>query len=200
MVAAVGVPLAVDTNKQLVPVTTSVTGNQLSYQFGPTTALPVLSYIDSASNQAKEFWDLGVNERDTCERNPFDCYRTRKVSHIAVDTSVASFPGAAGERDNRVDAARHCIWMGRTTEGANADFATQMGNAHEIDWPGSAEAGKMDQWNNITGRGVGLRNEGNTGKIDEACVQYARVAPVTPDPPNPVDNKKADTLVVLRDP
>jgi len=24
------------------------------------------------SGQAGEFWDLGVNERDTCERNPFD--------------------------------------------------------------------------------------------------------------------------------
>ncbi|WP_414437221.1 DUF6973 domain-containing protein [Corynebacterium godavarianum] len=48
-------------------------------------------------------------------------------------------------------------------------FARKIGDAHEIDHPGSPEAGThMDQTNNAIGRDIGLRHEGDeAGAINE---------------------------------
>ncbi|WP_420889101.1 DUF6973 domain-containing protein [Corynebacterium simulans] len=59
------------------------------------------------------------------------------------------------------DADRHCIWQALTTIRSNADFATQVADAHETDHPGTPDAGDMDQTNNAIGRDVGLRHEGD---------------------------------------
>ncbi|MGW9567048.1 LGFP repeat-containing protein [Prescottella equi] len=200
LVAAIGVPLAIDANNNLVQVNSTVTGNELNYQFSAPPAYPVKSFMQSVSKRVDKFWDLGVNERNTCEVNPYDCYRSRNVKDAADEAASAAFPNAAGTEDNKLDAARHCIWMGRTTEAANFDFAEDIGNAHESDWPGSVYAGRMDVYNNVTGRYVGLRHEGNPSNIDYWCIQYAQNAQIIPEPPAGMLNEEANDLIALRDP
>ncbi|MGA5535016.1 DUF6973 domain-containing protein [Mycolicibacterium nivoides] len=68
------------------------------------------------------------------------------------------------------------------TESANADFAEQMGDAHEIgNWNNperaklqTVESTTMDFMNNRIGREVGLRHEGNRAEIVLECVTMAK--------------------------
>lgn len=204
MIAAVGVPLAVNEGGQHVPVQSTISGNRMTYQFSPTQTYPLRSFTDSvSSDRADTFWDLGVNERDTCETNPYDCFRAQDDRDAAYEAAAAAYPAlndAKDTEDNRLDAVRHCAWQGRTTRSANADFAQQIGQAHEIDWPSATTAqGNMDQYNNITGRAVGLRNEDNDpSAIDAQCTLYAQQAAIVANP-NPASNDDADDLVILRE-
>lgn len=108
----------------------------------------------------------GLNERRVCATNPIDCLRAKSAIQDAERLSVERFPGETG--DNIQDADRHCIWQALTTIRSNADFARQIGDAHEIDHPGTPESEKMDQSNNQIGRDVGLRHENDEdGAINE---------------------------------
>ena len=68
----------------------------------------------------------------------------------------------------------------RPNETTNAAFAKRLGDAHEQDKPSGAESAIMDNFNNITGRAVGLRNEGDVEGIIIECNGYADAAPITP--------------------
>jgi len=199
IIAAVGVPLAFNANGQHVPVQSTISGNTMTYQFSPNQFYPVKSYTDSISEGAEEFWDLGVNERNTCEINPIDCWRASDDRAKAYEVAGAAFSAANGTEDNRLDATRHCVWQGRTTESANDGFAEDIGLAHEQDWPSATvPAGQMDLYNNKTGRAVGIRNEDNADDIDSTCIQYAHDAAIVPNP-NPMNNVDKDDLVILHE-
>lgn len=121
---------------------------------------------------------LGENERRTCMTNPYDCNRSRDAqdNEQAKSESVKYFPGM-GPESTKQDAARHCIWQGLTTESATSGFAEAMGNAHEKDWPSDLPGSDdMDQHNNVVGRSIGLRHEGDRVAIIRSCVEAARSA------------------------
>ncbi|WP_417935296.1 DUF6973 domain-containing protein [Gordonia phthalatica] len=94
---------------------------------------------------------------------------------MAERESVKYFPG--NPESTRQDAARHCIWQGLTTESSNAGFAEQVGNAHELDSGSPIEGSSaMDMRNNVTGREVGKRHDGDRVGIISECVSLARNA------------------------
>lgn len=102
-------------------------------------------------------------------------------------------------RNDRLDADRHCLWQALTTESSNADFAKQVGDAHEEDGAGGngTNAGLMDQYNNITGRKVGLDREGDRQGIRNYCYLLATNARVVTDISTLGTNTSGDELVVL---
>ncbi|MBT1258277.1 LGFP repeat-containing protein [Rhodococcus erythropolis] len=220
LVAGIGIPLGFDANGQLVSTQANVSGNELSLQFNGTGAYPINSYaIATKATFIDEWWSTGVQQKQVCESNPYDCARVRNARGPAYDKSVEAFPDThnlipppPGEtewlpatEDNRVDAARHCMWNGLMTEGANADFAEQMNAAHERDGRASPhwdlKGEKMDVYNNKTGVHVGLRNEGDVDNLMATCVQYARDARIVPDPSTiDLSNPNANDLIALRHP
>ncbi|WP_067807937.1 WXG100 family type VII secretion target [Nocardia beijingensis] len=144
--------------------------------------------------------DLGENEKSVCLNNPRDCNnsRERRDKQIAQDESAKAFPG--DPESTRQDAARHCIWQGLTTESANADFAKRLADAHEKDKPSPLNGSKeMDEWNNHTGRQVGLRLEGNRQAIIDTCIRYAHEAQVVDPNHMNYNNVDGTSLVVIKE-
>nr|WP_159078263.1 hypothetical protein [Corynebacterium liangguodongii] len=114
---------------------------------------------------------LGYREIAACATNPADCARAKSAIKDAERISVERFPGDSN--DNAQDADRHCIWQALTTIRSNADFARQIGDAHEADHPGSDAAAQMDQANNQTGREVGQRHPQDEGAAINECHDLA---------------------------
>lgn len=218
-VAGVGLPMTVDQAGNLVATTTQVIGNELVVNLGNAIAYPLQSLTVAAGGDTlDQWWSTGVQQKQVCEANPYDCIISRNARGPANNQSVDAFPDThfleavtdtnpkgAKREDNRVDAARHCIWNGLMTEQANRDFAQQMANAHEADgranpaW--NAEGELMDEYNNETGQQLGLRNEDNSGAIISNCIQYARDARLVPDPSTiDLSNDSGNDLIALRHP
>ncbi|WP_327112572.1 hypothetical protein OHB12_29115 [Nocardia sp. NBC_01730] len=160
---------------------------------GQPQAKPVNDKIDNWN-------DLGENEKAVCLQNPRDCNnsRERRDMDIAQAESVNAFPG--DPESTRQDAARHCIWQALTTESASADFAKRMADAHERDKPSPLRGSKeMDEWNNHTGRELGLRLEGDRQAIIDTCIRYAHDAQLV-DPNNMnYNNVDGTSLVIIRE-
>lgn len=142
----------------------------------------------------------GKTEIRTCLLNPVDCSRSQSSPQKAVDESKKAFPESQNEFDNRLDAARHCIWQGLMTEMANQDFAKRMGYAHEIDSPSPTPGPrKMDEHNNDIGQAIGLQNEGNQQAIIDQCITKATSAAIVPDMDTIADlSAYAGQLVAMR--
>ncbi|WP_156094708.1 DUF6973 domain-containing protein [Nocardia lijiangensis] len=141
---------------------------------------------------------MGTNEKQVCFSNPRDCDASYIANdyNIAWSASKAAFPDGSGESD-RQDATRHCIWQALMTESSNADFAKRMADAHEKDQPSPLHGSKeMDEWNNHTGRELGLRLEGDRQAIVDTCVRYAREATIV-DPNNMNHNNVDGTSLVI---
>ncbi|MGO4205327.1 hypothetical protein AB4Z09_27030 [Rhodococcus sp. TAF43] len=219
LVAGVGLPFGFDANGQLVPVQTSLNGNRMSLQFGSGGTYPTEAVsIAGGGNVLDEWWNTGIQQRQVCEQNPYDCARVRNARGPAYDLSVEAFPDThnlipplpgktqwrPATEDNRVDAARHCMWNGYMTEGANSDFARQMAGAHELDGrakPGYKLNGElMDRFNNETGVHVGLRNEGDPDNIGSTCIQYAKNAPIVDPSTIDLSNPNHNSLIALLHP
>lgn len=104
----------------------------------------------------------GPEQTKVCISNPIDCPRALSARDDSYNESAVRYPTFTGVDDRR-DAFRHCTWQALTTKRSNADFATQLGDAHErdgdADGTGNPAANEMDQANNATGRQVGLENE-----------------------------------------
>lgn len=96
----------------------------------PPIAFPVIAAKGEALDQ---WWSTGIEQRSVCESEPYDCFRVRNARGPAFDLSKNALPEATETDDNRIDAARHCIWNGLMTEGANQGFAQRMAGAHELD-------------------------------------------------------------------
>ncbi|MGL4304954.1 MAG: DUF6973 domain-containing protein, partial [Mycobacteriaceae bacterium] len=128
--------------------------------------------------------NLGENEQNACSSNPYDCWRSRNDAPVANAESVKYLASIDGSTtDNRIDAARHCIWQGLTTESSNAGFAQTIGDAHEKDGgDGTPPSHAMDIHNNGVGRNIGIRNERDRAAIINQCVTLARNAPIIPNP------------------
>lgn len=125
----------------------------------------------------------GMNEARTCAANPLDCKRAYPAAQKAEASSSQAFPGQ-DQADNRADAARHCMVQALITEMANADFARKMGDAHEEDYPSpnGPNPDVMDQHNNVVGREVGLRHEGDQDGILAECTTLAQASAIVPTP------------------
>ncbi|TQM30643.1 DUF6973 domain-containing protein [Nocardia bhagyanarayanae] len=171
------------------------------------TGLPVAGQTPAGQPQdinvgekIEDWRDLGDNEWSVCWHNPLDCNNSRnnRDKDIAELESVAAFPG--DPESTRQDAARHCIWQALTTESTDADFAKRLADAHEKDKPSQLPGSKeMDEWNNHTGREVGIRLEGNRQAIIDTCIRYAREAKLVD--PNNMDYNNVDgtTLVIIKE-
>lgn len=206
VVAGVGLPIGFDSTGAAVPVQANFEGNRLRLQLGDATAYPIeFPAIAARGGTLDEWWSTGIQQRSVCESEPYDCYRVHNARGPAYNLSKDAFPGAAGTEDNRIDAARHCIWNGLMTEGANRGFAERMAAAHERDgkanpdWTRNAEL--MDEYNNKTGVQVGLRNEGAPAAIESTCLQYGREARIVPEPETiDLTNPYGIDLIALRHP
>ncbi|MEJ9078414.1 hypothetical protein WKY82_08330 [Gordonia malaquae] len=146
---------------------------------------------------------LGKNELSACKWNPYDCKRSFSAGdkEMAESESIKYFPlDRYSSGDSQQDAARHCIWQGLMTESSNADFAEKMANAHEIDKPSGEAAGTMDMYNNVTGRAIGLRNEGNRAAIISQCVDAARKAQFWDPKKGPAPAPNGEGLIYIRRP
>ncbi|MFB7470313.1 LGFP repeat-containing protein [Kitasatospora sp. NPDC056184] len=206
VVAGVGLPLGFDSTGAAVPVRASLDGNRLRLHLGDAAAYPIAFPAVAARGDAlDQWWSTGVQQRSVCEGEPYDCYRVRNARGPAFNLSKAAFPEATETDDNRIDAARHCIWNGLMTEGANRGFAERMAAAHERDgqanpdWTRNAQL--MDEYNNRTGVQVGLRNEGAPAAIESTCLRYGREARIVPEP-DAIDltNPYGTDLIALRHP
>lgn len=206
VVAGVGLPLGFDAMGAAVPVQASFEGNRLRLRLGDSTAFPVeFPAIAAKGNALEEWWSTGIKQRLVCESEPYDCFRVRNARGPAFNVSKDAFTDTGSTEDNRVDAARHCIWNGLMTEGANQGFAQRMAAAHEMDGsvkPGwSRNAQLMDEYNNKTGVRVGLRNEGSPGNIETTCVRYGKEARIVPEPDTiDLTNPDGIDLIALRHP
>ncbi len=206
VVAGVGLPMGFDASGASVPVQTSFEGNRLRVQLGNSTAYPIEFPMIAAKGDAlEEWWSLGAEQRLTCHDEPYDCARVRNARGPAYNLSKEAFPEATETDDNRIDAARHCIWNGLMTEGANQGFAQRMARAHELDgrknpdWTPNAQL--MDVYNNKTGVQVGLRNEGSPENITSTCIRYAQEARIVPEPDTiDLTNPDGIDLIALRHP
>lgn len=133
VVAGVGLPMGFDATGAPVPVQSSFEGHKLRLQLGDSIAYPIeFPAIAAAGDALDAWWSTRVQQRMTCENEPYDCYRVRNARGPAFDLSKQAFPEATETDGNRIDAARHCIWNG-LTEGANQGFAERMATAHERD-------------------------------------------------------------------
>lgn len=147
---------------------------------------------------------LGETERSTCRNEWNDC---RRVFHAEAAGRAEALGVSIADPafDNEGDTARHCAWQGLMTESANAAFAERMGNAHEADHtvdPGgeftNEQVSGMDAYNNITGRGVGLRYEGNGDGVINQCREYALHARLTSNPAQEQQRDGSDLIVLKR--
>jgi len=189
VVADIGNPFAAGSDQQGVSVQTSVQGNQVVYTIVPGTAFPITAVNNVASDVSESYnpyYRIGGVTAALCAAEDFDCARSIRAYFDSQTQSEAHYPervrsdGSYLYDDDRLDADRHCMWMGMTTEASNAAFAKRLGDAHEQDKPSGAESAIMDNFNNITGRAVGLRNEGDVEGIIIECNGYADAAPITP--------------------
>ncbi|MGQ4601381.1 DUF6973 domain-containing protein [Nocardia sp. R6R-6] len=194
--AAVGLPVATDPAGALVEVVASVAGNAVTFSFG-NSPLPIVSLAEGVTKNINDYGSVGENQRNVCLTNPNDCRRAFPARDMAQNISSAEFPGA-DQGDNRADAARHCLWQAFTTEMANEDFALRIANAHEQDAPGSPEANAMDEYNNVTGRAVGLRHEGDHEGIKTTSLGYAHEARIVPNPVG-LENEDGNDLIILHE-
>lgn len=197
VIAAIGLPIATDSAGALVDVRAVTAGSSVTFQFDKTARVPVDSLFEAATSSYDDFMSIGTQQRWVCGTNPNDCRRAFPAQSMAQKISSQEFPGA-DQGDNRADAARHCLWQAYTTEMANEDFAIQIADAHEQDAPGTPQANAMDAYNNVTGRAVGLRNEGNHAGIEDTSLRYAHEARIVPDPVG-LDNEDGNDLIVLKD-
>ncbi|MGX1599061.1 LGFP repeat-containing protein [Dietzia maris] len=215
-IGAIGTPIAYNRQLQNVPITTSVTGNEVKYHFGePTSARSVLREAAQANlaqaqdaaegyavtDAASEYWyenpSTGQYPVATCAGESFDCSRSLRAWQDSTDFARANWSGKLA--NDRGDATRHCAWMGMTTEASNAGFAQRLGAAHERT-PNNPEGPRlMDEYNNITGIGVGLRNEGAPGTIKSVCLRYAREARLVSNPAAEFPNTTEDSLIILEE-
>ncbi|MCZ4557870.1 hypothetical protein O4215_20100 [Rhodococcus maanshanensis] len=186
VVAAIGDPVAANASQQGVPVQTSVSGNQITYQISANSAYPV-SAVSNISSNINPYTRIGKETSKVCAASPYDCTRAIPAYFNATTFSENNFPqfidmnGAYMGTNDQIDADRHCLWQAMTTEAANAGFAKEMGDAHETDKPNGYGPGVMDLYNNITGRAVGLQNEGDLTNIIETCNTYAEDAVLVTD-------------------
>ncbi|MDG3010627.1 hypothetical protein G4X40_10745 [Rhodococcus sp. D2-41] len=189
-------PVAFDANLNGVQPQISVSGNQVTYRFGQAVALPVnaVHLVASDSNkQYNPYYRIGAQVSLRCSLESFDCSRSVRAWFDSKKHSEIHYPdrldsnGTAIYYNDRLDADRHCMWQAMTTEASNAAFAQRLGDAHEEDGehtdpPQSPGAMEMDQYNNITGRAVGLRHEKDVTGIIVECNSYAdSVRIATPD-------------------
>ncbi|WP_376746555.1 DUF6973 domain-containing protein, partial [Corynebacterium dentalis] len=143
----------------------------------------------TASGQVSGKYDtwqhqMGPLGRTVCATNPIDCRRSESARTDAIDRAVAEYPEDKEDtNDNRLDAARHCIWSGLMTERANAEFAEEFAEAHEEDKPGTSAQYRMDTYNNYTGRALGLRYEDRGDELQDVCAGYSHSAVIGPQPP-----------------
>lgn len=205
IVAGVGLPMGFDATGAAVPVRATFEGNKMRLQLGSSTAFPIeFPAIATNGGAVDKWWSSGAEQRKVCALEPHDCVRVRNANGPAQDLAKNAFPGT-GTEDNRVDAARHCIWNGLMTEGANRGFAQRMAAAHETDGkssPGWHRNGAlMDEYNNKTGVQVGLRNEGSPGTIQSTCLRYGQEARIVPEPETiDLTNPNGIDLIALRHP
>lgn len=139
--------------------------NKLVNSDGRFNSIGVSSSSTQAGDVTAAYYDPlgpGINQDAVCAANPIDCSRSVSARTDANNVSADRYPNLAGTDDLR-DAMRHCVWQALTTKRANADFAAQLGDAHEADGnadgTGNPAANEMDQNNNAVGRQVGLENE-----------------------------------------
>ncbi|WP_238559036.1 LGFP repeat-containing protein [Rhodococcus rhodnii] len=210
VVADIGGPIAADAAKTGLSLQTSVEGNQLVYQVGVAQSrpLPVTVLHNVASETTEDYnpyYRIGGYTSLVCGNNPYDCGRSVRAHFDSQEQSERHFPhhlGSSGPlyQDDQLDADRHCLWQAMTTEASNAEFASLLGDAHERDKYTTDDAAIMDQYNNITGRAVGLRNEGNVSGIISTCNSYADYARIiNPEDIGSVDqsNPNANDLIAL---
>ncbi|MFE2085577.1 LGFP repeat-containing protein [Streptomyces scopuliridis] len=206
IVAGVGLPMGFDATGAAVPVRATFEGNRLRLQLGSSTALPIeFPAIATKGGAVDKWWSSGTEQRKVCALEPHDCVRVRNANGPAQDLAKKAFPDTTDTEDNRVDAARHCIWNGLMTEGSNRGFAERMAAAHETDGkssPGWHRNGAlMDEYNNKTGVQVGLRNEGSPGTIQSTCLRYGQEARIVPEPDTiDLTNPSGIDLIALRHP
>ena len=212
IVADIQNPVVFDANSNGISPNVSTAGNQVIYDFGQPAALPVhaVHLVSADSEDYNPYYRIGPAVSARCSLEPFDCSRSIRAWFDSDAQSKAHYPGRLDSNgkakyfDDRLDADRHCMWQGMTTEAANAAFAKRLGNAHEEDGensdpPQSSGALEMDQYNNITGRAVGLRHEGDVSGIITECNMYADVARIT-TPDKFGSNEFENDLVALNGP
>ena len=201
-IGAIQTPVAISDDGTWHDVSASTLGTEVTYRVTVPTVLRAAqgmaldSYGQAISNGWEDWKELGPTERDTCAADPIQCKRAKSAWKDAVSRSTAEYPGK-DSINNRVDAARHCIWQGLTTERANASFAEAMAEAHELDKPseGRPQDDAMDRYNNATGRQVGLRLENQGDKVQNVCIRYSHEARIV-DPP-PTSNPNGIDLIIL---
>jgi len=206
-------PVASDANHGNIVTQTSVVGNQVSYQFAagakpmPITAIGMVS--NDTTDQYNPYYRIGPETTKVCNLERFDCGRSIRAYFDSQKWSVTHYPSHVDSNgtpiyfNERLDADRHCMWQAMTTEASNAEFAGRLGDAHEEDGRAGAPPGaeEMDRYNNITGRAVGLRNEGNVSGIITTCKGYADVVRITtPDQFGTNTASTANDLVALNGP
>jgi len=203
-IGAIQTPVSISPTGQWREVTATASGTQVTYQVDSVVGVrtrqaagePADSYGQAISNGWEDWKELGPRERTICSNDPIQCNRGRSAWGDANRRSVAEYPNMP-TINNRPDAARHCIWQGLTTERANAAFAEAMAEAHELDKPsqGRPQDDAMDRYNNITGREVGLRLEGNGDEVQNVCIRYSHEARIVQTPPT--SNPNGVDLVIL---
>ncbi|MGV8872175.1 MAG: DUF6973 domain-containing protein [Rhodococcus sp. (in: high G+C Gram-positive bacteria)] len=189
----------------------SVAGNQITYSFGPNLAFPITAYNlvankpNTSTGSVNPYVIVGSETLKACNDEMYDCTTSMPSWYYSDNLSKEHYPervDAEGNKtvfDDRLDADRHCMWQGFTTEASNAAFAERLGDAHEADGREDAPVGaeEMDQYNNITGRAVGLVHENDTAGIENVCHGYADKARITADPAQFGTNTNANDLVAL---
>ncbi|MEJ6014560.1 hypothetical protein WG936_12030 [Corynebacterium sp. H127] len=215
-VAAVENPIASPSSPSWIDTSTRVEGSEIVIRYESSSNNPSFA-ADRSMGDSPEIggtavgdlyskWEtkLGDTERSFCKKEWNDCRRVFLDGAISraeeLGKSIASPPF-----DNEGDAARHCAWQGLMTESADSAFAERMGNAHEVDHPVAPEGeftdgqvSGMDAYNNITGRAVGLRREGNQDAVIADCRDYAKHARLTSDPGAEQQHDGSDLIVLKK--
>ena len=181
VVGRIVLPLTFGGNGAEVSTNTSFAGNELTVNLGTSSSYPHRSFLHAANvpyPAPEAYENLSKEERLVCRTNLRECWNTRFAGDDAVSVSRREYPNweTIGEQDNRVDAVRHCAWLGYMTQRADADFATRMGNAHEWAYANEPLASAMDKYNNQTGIAVGLREEGSATGVEVVSREYGRAA------------------------
>lgn len=201
-------PIAFGANGQAIPLQVSIANNSITYSYTSSFSFP-----GTVKFQASSYVDdlTGIEGSGACARNLFDCARSADDKVTAFVWSEQDFSDrvASGSyldgnstykyRNDALDADRHCLWQALTTESSNADFAKQVGDAHEAEGPGGngTNDGMMDQYNNVTGRKIGQDYEGDRTGIRNRCFTLAYQPRVVTDISTLGTNTTGEDLVVL---
>ena len=98
----------------------------------------------------KEWCDSSSDREDLC----IPAYGNHALRSIGATVAEWGYWGGDGE----ADAFQHCLWAARMTIGMSRDDAETIGDLYEDEDPNQTPAReRMDQWNNSTGRGLGVR-------------------------------------------